>query len=64
MTQGLTQPLADVSTRNRLDSTGRPGLKADNFAVICESIFWKVWEPRRLTTLWASLAFYRKSFTF
>jgi hypothetical protein len=29
-----------------------------------ESIVYKMWEPRRLTTLWASTACYRDSFTF
>jgi hypothetical protein len=31
---------------------------------ICEPIVYKMCEPRRLTTLWASTAFYRDSFTF
>jgi hypothetical protein len=38
--------------------------KADNLTAICERIFWKMWQPRRLTTLWASAACYRDSFTF
>jgi hypothetical protein len=32
---------------------GQPARKADNFTAICEPIVYKMWEPRRLTTLWA-----------
>jgi hypothetical protein len=39
-------------------------LKAENLTVICEPIVQKMWEPRRLTTLWAFTACYRDSFTF
>jgi hypothetical protein len=42
---------------------GRSALKADILSVICEPIVYKMWEPRRLTTLWASTACYRDSFT-
>jgi hypothetical protein len=31
---------------------------------IFEPIVWKMWEPRRLTTLWASTTCYRENFTF
>jgi hypothetical protein len=31
---------------------------------MCEPIVYKMWEPRRLTALWASTACYRDSFTF
>jgi hypothetical protein len=34
------------------------------FTAICEPIVLKMWEPRRLTTLWASTACYTDSFTF
>jgi hypothetical protein len=27
--------------------------KADNLTAICEPIVYKIWEPRRLTHLWA-----------
>jgi hypothetical protein len=40
----------------------RPARKADNLTAICESIVYKMWEPRRLTTLWAFTACYRDSF--
>jgi hypothetical protein len=35
-----------------------------NLTAICEPIVLKMWEPRRLTTLWAFMACYRDSFTF
>jgi hypothetical protein len=43
---------------------GWPGCKADNLTAICEPIVYQMWEPRRLTTLWASTACYRDNFTF
>jgi hypothetical protein len=33
----------------------QPAHKAHNLTAICEPIFKKMWEPRRLTILWASL---------
>jgi hypothetical protein len=41
----------------------RPASKAD-FTAIYEPIVSKMWEPRRLTTPWASTACYRDRFTF
>jgi hypothetical protein len=38
--------------------------KADNLTAICEPIFWKIWKPRRLTILWAFIAYYKDNFTF
>jgi hypothetical protein len=38
--------------------------KADNLTAICEPTVYKMWEPRRLTTLLASTSCYRDSFTF
>jgi hypothetical protein len=43
---------------------GRQARKTDNLTAICEPIVYKMWEPRRLTTLWASTACYRDGFTF
>jgi hypothetical protein len=43
---------------------GRPARKADNVTTICEPIVKKIWEPRPLTTLWASTACYMDSFIF
>jgi hypothetical protein len=61
---GSTQPLTEMSTRNLPWCKGRPACKADNLTAICEPIFYKMWEPRRLTTPWASTACYRDNFTF
>jgi hypothetical protein len=58
-----TQPLTEISTKNLLGGKGWPARKADNLTAICEPIVYKMWEPRRLTTLWASMACYRDSFT-
>jgi hypothetical protein len=62
MALGSTHPLTEMSTRNLPRAKCRPERKADNFTAICESIVQKMWEPRRLTTLWASVACYRDSF--
>jgi hypothetical protein len=59
-----TQPLTEMSTRNLPGGKGQPASKVDNLTVIYEPIVYKVWEPRRLTTLMASTACYRGSFTF
>jgi hypothetical protein len=63
MALGSTQPLTEMNIRNLPGDTERPARKADNFTVICGPIVWKMWEPRRLTTLWPSMASYRDSFT-
>jgi hypothetical protein len=64
MTPGSTQPLTEMSTKNLPGGKEWPGRKADNLTAICEPIVKIMWEPRRLTTLWASTACYRDSFTF
>jgi hypothetical protein len=64
MALGSTQPLTEMSTRNLPGGKGRPAHKAENLTVICEPIVWKMWEPRSLTTPWASTACYRDRFTF
>jgi hypothetical protein len=43
---------------------GRPMRNTDNLTVICGPVVKKMWEPRRLTNLWASTACYKDSFTF
>jgi hypothetical protein len=63
MALGLTQPVTNMSTRNLPGDKGQPARKADNVTTICELIDQKIWEPRRLTTLWASTACYLDSFT-
>jgi hypothetical protein len=57
-----TQPLTEMSTRNIPGGKGRPARKADLTAIF-EPIVQKMWEPQHLTTLWASTACYRDSFT-
>jgi hypothetical protein len=62
--QGSTQPLTEMSTRNLPGGKGRPALKIDNLTAICELIVGEMWKLRLLTTLWASRACYKDSFTF
>jgi hypothetical protein len=64
MVLGSTQPLTEMSIKNLPGGKGRPARKADNLTAICDPIVWKMWEPRRLTILWAFTACYRDSFTF
>jgi hypothetical protein len=59
-----TQPLTEMSTRNLPGGKGRPVRGADNLTAICEPIVLRMWEPRRLTTIWAFTACFRDSFTF
>jgi hypothetical protein len=59
-----TQPLTEMNTRNILGGKVRLARRADNLTAICEPIVWKMWEPRRLTTLWTFTACYKDSFTF
>jgi hypothetical protein len=59
-----TQPLTEMGTRNLPGGKGRSARKADNLTSIYESIVLKMWEPRRLTTLWASTTCYRNIFAF
>jgi hypothetical protein len=58
-----TKPLTEMSASNLLGGKGRPARKANNLTAICKPIIKKLWEPRRLTTLWASTARYKDSFT-
>jgi hypothetical protein len=58
-----TQSLTEMSTRNLPGGKGRPARKPDNLTAICEPIVYIMNVPRRLTTLWASMACYRDSFT-
>jgi hypothetical protein len=52
-----------MSTTNLPGGKGWPAREADNLTTICEPIVYKMWEPQRLTTLWAFAACYRDSFT-
>jgi hypothetical protein len=64
MALGSTEPLTEMSTRNLPGGKGRKARKADNLTAICQPIVYKLWEPTRLTTLWASTACYTDSFNF
>jgi hypothetical protein len=64
MSQGSTQHLTEMSTRNLPVGKWRPVRKADNLTAICEPIVQRMWEPRRLTTIWAFTTCYRDRFTF
>jgi hypothetical protein len=64
MALGLTQPLTEMSTRNLPGGKARPTYKTDILNAICEPIFYKMWDIRCLTSLSASTACYRNSFTF
>jgi hypothetical protein len=63
MALGSTQPLTEMSTRNTPGSKGRLAFKTD-LTDICEPIFKKMWEPRRVTTSCASTVYHNDSFTF
>jgi hypothetical protein len=63
MTLVSTQSLTEISAKNLLGVEERPARKAD-LTSICEPIVYNMWEPRRLTSLWAYMAYYRDSFTF
>jgi hypothetical protein len=53
------QPRFQSASKNIPESKGRSAHKADNLLAICELTVRKIWEPRLLTTLWASTAVYR-----
>jgi hypothetical protein len=60
MALGSSQPLTEMSTRNLPGSKGRPARRADKLTAISEpDCLDKMWEPRRLTTLWVFTACYR-----
>jgi hypothetical protein len=62
-----TQSLTEMSTRNLPRRKGRPARKADNRAdnltATYEPTVYEMWQPRRLTTLWASTVCYTDNFT-
>jgi hypothetical protein len=58
-----TQPLIEMSTRNLPAGKGRLASKVD-LTAISEPIVLNMWERRRLTTQWTSMACQRDSFTF
>jgi hypothetical protein len=54
MTLVSTLPLTEISIRNLPGGKRREACKTDNLTDISKPIVWKMWEPRRLTALWAS----------
>jgi hypothetical protein len=64
MTLGSTQPLTETGASNLPGCKGLPAHKANNLTAICEPIVYKIWEPRCLTTLWASTTSYLDSSNF
>jgi hypothetical protein len=60
---GSTQPLTEMSTTNLPGGKGQRARKVDNISSICEPTVYKMWVPRRPTTLWAYKACYRNTFT-
>jgi hypothetical protein len=63
MSVGSSQLQTEMNTRNLAGDKGRPARKANNPTATCEPNVYKMWEPRRLTTLWASTVCYRDIFT-
>jgi hypothetical protein len=63
MALGSTQPLIEMSGRNLPGRKGRPVREANKLTAICEPIVYEMWEPRRLTSPWASTVCYKDSFT-
>jgi hypothetical protein len=68
MTLGSIQPLTEMSTRNLPGGKRRPARKAYNVTAICVADFLdKMWEPRRLSTIWVTMSSYKDryyTFTF
>jgi hypothetical protein len=65
MDMGSTQPLTEATTRNIPGDKGWSTRKADNtYRHVWADRLEKMWEPQRLTTLWAFTACYRDNFTF
>jgi hypothetical protein len=64
MALGATQSPSEMSIRRLPGGKRWLAPNADNLTAICEPIVYKMWEPRRLTTLWASAVCYSDSFIF
>jgi hypothetical protein len=56
--------LRETSTRWFLGAKRGRRVTLTNLTATCEPTLWKMWDPRLLTILWASMACYRDSFTF
>jgi hypothetical protein len=65
MALGSTQPLTEMRTSNLPGGKGRPARRAWHpHHHLWADCLEKMWEPRRLTILWASTACCRDSFTY
>jgi hypothetical protein len=64
MVLSSTQSLTEMSTRNVLGDKGLWERRADNLTAICEPIVYKIWDPRRLIALRASIVCYGDQFPF
>jgi hypothetical protein len=62
MALGSTQLLTEMIARNLPGGKGWPAHTADDLTGNCEPILQKMWQPRRLTTLWASMACFKDRF--
>jgi hypothetical protein len=61
MALGSTQPLTEISTRDLSGGKGFRHLRLTTSPHFCDTIVWKMWGPRRLTTLRASTPCHRDS---
>jgi hypothetical protein len=61
---GPIQPPIKVSIGNLSGHKDRLARKNNKLAANYDPIVWKMWEPRRLTTLWASTACYKIALPF
>jgi hypothetical protein len=56
MALGSTQPKTEMGTSHLTGSEKQPVCTFDNFTAIHKQIVYKMYESRRLTTLWPSTA--------
>jgi hypothetical protein len=51
VTMEFTHPLTELGTSILPGGKGRPPLKTDNLATVCERLVWKMSEPQRIKLL-------------
>jgi hypothetical protein len=64
MTLGFTHLLIDIRARSSWGCKVLAARNADKLTAICEPTVEQMWEPRRITTLWACTSCYKDSFAF